>query len=160
MRNCFAVILLSLILSSPPSMTLTQQTDGVSPQDWWINIPSSPLEFNLFPNKRFLGLTNRSTGRVVQFTLGCVTQDGDKIRAVCKATVTKTDLAASSTAGQQLYFKDVSAYAEDRKCCDKASAKLAVVEVNFADGSTWKVDGNSSPCLPSHAKESSESRQR
>lgn len=146
MRNCLAVILLLLILSSSSSMSLTHQADVVTPQDWWFNVPSSPLEFSLFPNKRFLGLTNRSTGRIVQFALGCVTQDGDKIRAVCRATVTKTDLAASSTSGQQLYFKDVAAYSEDRKCCDKAKAKLAVVEVNFADGSTWKIDGISSPC--------------
>jgi hypothetical protein len=145
MRNCYAVALLLLILTAIPSINQGQQVGEVTSQEWWINVPSSPLEFKLFPNKRFLGLTNRSTGRVVQFRLGCVIQGRDLIRVVRKATVTKTDLAASGAAGQQFYFKDVSSYAEDRKCCAKENAKLAVVEVNFADGSTWKVNDTSTP---------------
>ena len=147
MQECLALILLSTVLSAAPPVS-TLQPVAVTPGGWWIDIPSAPLEFYPFPNNRFLGLTNRSKGRVVEFTLGCVTQDEDKVRVVCIATVTETDLAAAGTSGQQMYFKDVSAYAEDRTCCDKANAKLAVVEVTFADGSTWRVDGSSSPCLP------------
>lgn len=142
----YVVVTLLFILCSSPSELVVQQTEARSRAEWWINIPSSPLEFRLFPNKRFLGLANRSTGRVVEFTLGCVTQDGDKVRMVHQATATKTDLASNSASGKQLYFKDVSAYAQDRECCNKATAKLAVVRVTFADGSTWKVEGDFSPC--------------
>jgi hypothetical protein len=140
MRGHYFVLLIALFLNVVLITGQAQQVNGAKTQEeWWINLSSSPLEFKVFPNDRFLALFNRSGGHVVEFKLGCVIQNKGRARAISKTTGIKTNLAAASASGQQMYFKDVLSYAEETERCRKESAKLAVIEVVFADGAIWMV---------------------
>lgn len=102
----------------------------------WVNIASSPLEIRFTPSKRDGLLVNRSSGRVVQYRLGCVVNDSDlRIRVLKKLKPVRTQLET----GKAL-INSVSVHQLDMERCEKAASRLAVIEVIFQDGFAWRAN--------------------
>lgn len=102
-------------------------------EEWWINIPSSPLKLGLTENQRFVVLSNLSSSRIIQYRLGCIEEREGGFRVIGRLKATRTDLVTNQTIINPVGLD------EDKKGCDKKRGKIAVIEVEFADGSIWKA---------------------
>jgi hypothetical protein len=130
MRNHFRVLLL-VTVSAFSSSALPQS----APDELWTNIPSCPLKVTFTPSKLFTLLRNRSSGRIVRYRLGCAVdpRDGHGYRVLRKTAWISTNMEPGKV-GINLS----SVYSRIGRCAD-SGGHLAVVEVVFQDGATWKV---------------------
>lgn len=140
-RHSYGAVLLLLVAGVMLSISQAHQTDKAISEEWWINLPSSPLRIARTPNGRLMTLSNHSSNRITQYQLGCVIKESDKVKVVCKMNRQKTDLLPADSVKGEVYFESLDSREKHKERCDKKNAKLAVVEVIFADGSVWKVDG-------------------
>src|SRR5258705_4465310 len=92
-----AIIALALAIVAPGLNWAAAQSGQPEPQEWSLNVPSSPLQIGLSPSKRDMELFNRSSGHVNQYRLGCVRQVGESIGALRKFPVVKTNLPSGKT---------------------------------------------------------------
>lgn len=121
------------IFCTPPITVAQHATNSPTPQDFWVNLESSPLVFEINESRRVLYLSNYGLKRVSSYRLGCVSSTPAKVRILRKMPVTIADLEPN-----QWLLNSVYVYAKDKARCDKVQGKLAVVEVTFSDGTHWK----------------------
>lgn len=118
----------------------------------WINLPSSPLIIEEPQNKRLLLLSNISRDRIVKYVMGCVIKEPDVFRVICaekekSINISPPDLVRKISEQEILSIPDE---VSDR--CVQMKAKIAVIEVMFADGAGWKAKGLFSPCVKTETK--------
>jgi hypothetical protein len=131
MRRIAPLIVLILVITR---LTFAfHQQKSAPPEEWWANVPSSPLFMAGSPSKRDLSLENRSSGMIVSYTLGCVIQGGGRWRVLHRMN----NISTSLEPGKAL-LSSVSVYTKHRERCARKDARVAVVEVHFSDGSVWK----------------------
>jgi hypothetical protein len=128
-----SVIILAIFFTPPITVAQHPTNSPTTPQDFWVNLESSPLVFEINESRRVLYLYNYGLKRVSSYRLGCVSSTPGKVRILRKMPVTTADLEPN-----QWLLNSVYVYAKDKARCDKVQAKLAVVEVRFSDGSRWK----------------------
>lgn len=102
--------------------------------DWWLNVPSSPLRFERLPNARFVTLTNVSTGRVVRYQLGCVRRVGERYVVVDKLQEVPTDLSP-----REGHPANINGFLDEEKRCNAKRSRVSAVFATFADGATWRA---------------------
>jgi hypothetical protein len=134
------VVLLLLILMSASQRVEAQQSPpqlGQGALDaLWINLPSTPLRF--FANEAGNGysLNNYSIGYIIGYRLGCVSEQGDVFKVLSKRP--KQELALKPMSGSEVHGRAVivKGWIPFMPC---KKGKLTVIEVQFKDGSVWKV---------------------
>jgi hypothetical protein len=124
------VLILALPMTSMSWLAIARQS---ATEDLWFNVESTPLEVRISPNGRHLHLLNRSPGLITRYRLGCVRQRPE-MRVVRTLPVVKADLEAG-----KVLINSLSLYADNVERCSRDTGRLAVVEVNFRDGSVWKI---------------------
>ena len=127
------MIALALVIVAP-GLNLAAQSGQPEPEEWSLNVPSTPLQIGFSPSKRDMELLNRSSGHVNQYRLGCVRQAGEHTGVLRKFPSIKADLPS----GKAL-INSVTLYEEKVQDCRRDKAKFAVIEVSFRDGSIWKL---------------------
>ena len=128
-------ILVLIIASTSSNWSSATSLPQSGPEGLWINIPSSPLEVKFTSSKRDSLLVNRSSGRVVRYRLGCVSEaESSKLKVARKTPWVETDLESG-----KLVINSVSVHAQDLERCDNTNSRLAVVEVAFQDGFFWRA---------------------
>lgn len=80
-------------------------------------------------------LSNRSSGRIVRFRLGCVTGAAtNKVKVMRRSAPVNVDLGTDNG-----YAASISVHTGEMERCYKMNAQLAVIEVLFKDGFSWKA---------------------
>lgn len=118
----------------------TFQAEAGSQEQFWLNLPTSHLKIERSPNGRSLPLSNYSPKEAIKYWLGCVVKTNEKIKISNTRKRQAVSLPPIEAAMNQVSFIPLDLETNDVKRCTDKGAKLAVVEVTFADGSTWKVD--------------------
>jgi hypothetical protein len=133
-RKILAVIITIPIAIVSLGMNWTGKSPQAESQEWWLNVPSSPLEIRFSPSKRDMELFNRSSGHVTEYRLGCVREVGQSLKVLRKLPLVETNLETG-----KVLINSVTVYTDSVEVCTRDKAKLAVVEVSFRDGSIWRV---------------------
>jgi hypothetical protein len=132
LRSTFGIILLVTMTSLFSPSVQSQQKKF---EDLWISIPSSPLEIRFNSSRRYSLLNNRSSGRVVAYRVGCVIGDqAEKLKVVREAEPVATDLQPG-----KVLINSIRVHAGEMERCHEMKTQLAVIQVSFKDGSTWKA---------------------
>jgi hypothetical protein len=110
--------------------TINQSNDGL------MNLPSTPLKLSRSAGS-ILVVKNVSPSQVISFRIGCVLGEGEKIRILSKREESAVKLDPPNDKGMSRYI--FGAFHSPAEYCEPSEAKLAVVEVSFADGAKWMV---------------------
>ena len=129
-----AIIIFLVAMSPVCSMGQNRQSGKQGGEDWWINLPSSPLVFEANVSGRMLNLFNQGSKSIKRYRLGCVVEENGKLKISHKMAVAKTNLAPNKGLLNMTYV-----YADDKSRCERDRAKLSVIEVTFSGGSQWKA---------------------
>jgi hypothetical protein len=129
----FGLTLIVMVLASR-GISQVVVSPATEPQVWWLNVEASPLEVRFSPSRRDVELFNRSSGRVIQYRLGCVRVNGQRVKALHRLAIVGTDLGSNKS-----LINSTTVYMDSAHTCMQDKAKLAIVEVGFGDGSVWKV---------------------
>jgi len=115
------------------------QTSKATPEEWWINLPSSPLRIKRSANGRHVDLINSSSASINQYQLGCATIEVGKVRVQRKMKAQITNLLPADSVKGEVYFESLDSREKYKERCYKDNSKLAVIKVSFVDGSVWKA---------------------
>jgi len=133
-RGAFKILLL-IITSTSSAWTSATPLPQSGPESQWINIPSSPLEVRFTSSKRDSLILNRSSGRVVRYRVGCVSNaQTSKLKVARKTPWIDTDLESG-----KLVINSLGVHANDQSRCNNTNTRLAIVEVAFQDGFVWRA---------------------
>lgn len=116
------------------------QVDVRSQEQPWLNLPASPLRIERSPNGRFLTLSNYSSKKAIKYRLGCIVTTDNRIKIIGRMKVNIITLEPADAVTNLVSFVPFDIAENDVKRCSNKDAKLAVVEVTFADDSTWRMD--------------------
>lgn len=133
------VVLLLILLTASQRVAAQQPPQHLGQgalEALWINLPSTPLRF--FANEVGNGysLNNYSIGHIVGYRLGCVSAEGEGFKVLGKRP--KQALVLKPMSGKEVHGRAVivDAWLPFIPC---KKGKLTVVEVEFKDGSLWKI---------------------
>ncbi len=137
-RKIYLPFVLVLILLSASQEVAAQQPDQQPLDSLWINLPSTPLRF--FGNQAGNGYTlnNYSIGHVIGYRLGCVSQQGDRYKIHSKRTREAVSLKPMS--GSEVHGRSVVMMVGWLPFAPCKKGTLTVIEVQFKDGSVWKIN--------------------
>ena len=111
-----------------------------------MNLPSSPLRFDVAPQGYGYVLGNFSTGHVIRYRIGCVEEQKGKIAVLRQGKLQYTSLGPIDLNGDranrinysvETLVSGITHGFDVEKCQD--NTKTAVVEVEFEDGASWKA---------------------
>jgi hypothetical protein len=138
-HNLVLIIGMGLLLFIPMSLMSQSLSKGELEQKW-LNRPSAPLQFTAAPLGNVYAIGNRSDARVIRYQLGCVLAEGDAIRILNRRPDESVDLAPMDRTNKEVHSKMIfsSKGAWQQPFCE-STAKLAVLEVEFSDGGTWRI---------------------
>lgn len=100
--------------------------------------PSLPARIGYMPLGAYCTLENHSAKRIVRYRLGCVVEERSRIKILSKRKEEVSDLPPADSSKSRISFTALSVSRIKNKCVAKG-AKVAVVEVNFADGTAWNL---------------------
>ncbi len=137
-RKIYLLVVLVLILLSASQDGLAQQLDREPLESLWINLPSTPLRF--FGNQAGNGysLNNYSIGHVIGYRLGCVSQQGDRYKILSKRP--REEVSLKPMSGSEVHGRSVVMMVGWLPFVPCKKGTLTVVEVQFKDGSVWKIN--------------------
>lgn len=139
-RNIYLFVILLLILltasrecpAQPPPQLNQQPLEAL-----WINLPSSPLRF--FGNQTGDGysLNNYSIGYIVGYRPGCVSGEGERFKILSKRP--RKEIYLKPMSGNEVHGRSIVVMGWlPFLPCKKGT--LTVIEVQFKDGSVWKIN--------------------
>jgi len=131
-----AGVALALVVSSAYSGSAQTATGGCKQESWWRNVPEAPLSLAVSPNGRFLSIENSSAQAVRALRFGCVSDETGELEVLC--ILPEERLSKCLGSGRSI-FLEIAAFNEGRERCSSKRAKLAIVAVEFEDGSRWEV---------------------
>lgn len=140
MRLSFSLVFLFTLADWASILTWGTQTPPGQLPDWWVESGTSPLKIKQAQSGRWVILENQSSGRVIQYQLGCVLEHGARFHVVCKMKTEQTDLPPYVKSDQKIYsvvHRTLDGKEKDE--CEKIHGKLSVIKVWFADGSIWLI---------------------
>lgn len=133
----FAALSIGFILFLTPVLVFSCQENEVT-KKWVLNQPASPLKVTISDDGEDYSIKNYSSKHVRGYRLGCVVEEGNKIKIKRKASSRKVDIAALDASQSRVFGKAYTVYADkDFYPCVQTKTKLAVLEVAFSDGSSW-----------------------
>jgi len=141
LRKCFLRAVCLIAFATIPIYSQMQQSIPV-PKEWIVNLPSSPLSISPASKVKAVRFDSRSTGNIVGFRLGCVAETKDSFTILEVLKEQRINLPAAIGEGDidpQIIFMPISEFDGYRSRCEKANAKVAVIEVEFSDGGIWKA---------------------
>ena len=136
-RKIYLLLIHTLILLIASQGSLAQQPSQEPLESLWINLPSTPLRF--FGNESGDGysLNNYSIGYIVGYRPGCVSAQGDRFKILSKRP--KKELSLKPMSGNEVHGRAVVVRGWlPFLPCKKGT--LTVIEVQFKDGSVWKIN--------------------
>jgi hypothetical protein len=136
-KNTYLFIVLLLLLSSAAQQSPAQQPVQESLESLWINLPSSPLRFFANQNGDGYSLNNYSIGYIVGYRPGCVSARGERFKILSKRP--KKEVFLKPMSGNEIHGRAivVEGWLPFVPC---KKGTLTVIEVQFKDGSVWKVN--------------------
>jgi len=141
-----APFLIVAILLISPVATQAQKPQTDARQDWWFNIPTSPLVIQAESseggshNERRqygYGLKNVSSKAIRSYALGCVKNEEARVRFFVRAYYPKGRVLPGQViaGGQVTPGLTVAELVSDRGC---QGGRVAVTDVFFEDGTRWE----------------------
>lgn len=135
-----SLLILVSIGMVPPSITSqAYESDKTASEEYWLNLPSAPTIIVRGIKGQLLTLINYSPVRIIRYQLGWVIAEQGKIKITCKLGPQNTDLAPANIGKNDVHMVGLAYYDQVKECSHKVKAKLAVIEINFEDGSVWKA---------------------
>ena len=108
-------------------------TPGSEPV-WVFNFPKTPLEIRA-DGQRTYNLENKSKAKIKSYRLGCVRESTKKnVILVYRLASEEIEIAPGETWGIMGFHCN-----RDRTDCERKSARLTVIEVDFQDGTLWRA---------------------
>ena len=115
--------------------TLAQNTN-LNKDEFWLNLPESPLRIALTPNGRFFTIGNYSSKEVIKYKFGCVIIKDNRIKIIKRSRWFEVNLLPANLPNQvHAIFFEPSELSDDENFCEKA--KLIIIKVRFKDKSEW-----------------------
>jgi hypothetical protein len=107
---------------------------------WMINVPASPLIMQLNPRGDKVLVSNLTTLGIRGYREGCV-KKLDGVFESNQAFEWKSENFGPRSEDGRLdsWSAPVDGYAKKREVCTKVAGKIAVIEVEYQDGSHWIV---------------------
>ncbi|GEM_PF-5501217 len=140
MRRKHLLLICTLLTFGIPMLLRAQYLDNAALKTKWLNIPSAPLQFRAHPNGRNYAIANVSDARIVRYRVGCVVQEADGLKILSKRPAQEKDLAPLDRVKNEAASEIVmSSHGNWGKPFCEGEAKLAILEVAFADGGFWKI---------------------
>ena len=113
-----------------PSRATTPGSEPV----WVFNSPKAPLEIRA-DGQRTYNLENKSKAKIKSYRLGCVRESTKKnVILVYRLASEEIEIAPGETWGIMGFHCN-----RDRTDCERKSARLTVIEVDFQDGTLWRA---------------------
>jgi hypothetical protein len=100
-------------------------------ETWWLEIADSPIHNSLLQNERFLLLENVGSNTIVSYSLGCLAGPGQ----VMEWSVETLKMEIKPKWGNIRAVPDL--YDLRVRSCGEAG--LAVTQVAFSDGTSWRA---------------------
>jgi hypothetical protein len=101
---------------------------------WVFNFPKTPLEIRA-DGERTYNLENKSKAKIKSYRLGCVRESAKKnVILVYRMASEETEIAPGEAWGIMGFHCN-----RDRTECERKSARLGVIEVDFQDGTLWRA---------------------
>ena len=126
---------LCLAALSPISIDNQGKLATLTPTDQALNFASAPLKLVTYPNG--YNVTNTSKATILRYMLGCASEEAGKVKITYVLPAEQVSLAPGYQRGASTIDNPEESIFQ---CVTKRKLKLAVVEVYFADGATWKVE--------------------
>ncbi len=128
------ILVLLIVLVLVPVVIRAQASAPVtSDREQWVNLPGSPVLLTKSYKNRLLIAINKSKETLVKLRFGWVSQHNDEI-SIRLAVKPRETVVKSGTFVGVVWIDDLEA------CAAEKNLRLAVVEVNFEDGSSWKTE--------------------
>ena len=134
--RCLTQFVLMACVAAHPQTTKSPSraaTPGSEPV-WVFNFPETPLEIRA-DGERAYSLKNESKAKIKSYRLGCVRESTKKnVILVYRMTSEETEIAPGEAWGIMGFHCN-----RDRTECERKSARLGVIEVDFQDGTLWRA---------------------
>lgn len=115
---------------------------AASRSDLFFDRPNLPARIGYTPLGAYPTLENHSDKGVIRYRLGCVLEENGQLKIPAKRKEEVTDLPPANISKTSIPFTALS-LREIKKECSAKKAKIAVVDITFADGTTWKLEDDS-----------------
>ena len=138
--NLTKYILLVSLLITLPCLIVAQRSreEGIKAiESKLLDVPNAPYKLNASSNGRGYQFCNTSAIRIVRFRLGCVDKKKDELKILNEQPIADGDLAPANGKEVSCRFWDSNHGFFPGEACKKG--KLAVIEVELADGTAWKL---------------------
>lgn len=138
--NLTKYILFISLLIMLPCLIMAQQSreEGIKAiESKLLDVPNAPYKLNASSNGRGYQFCNASAVRVVRFRLGCVEKKNGELKILNERPFANGDLAPANEKEVSCRLWDSNHGFFPGEACKKG--KLAVVEVELADGAVWKL---------------------
>lgn len=109
--------------------------------EYWLNIGSCPLKINVNESGSpftSLFLENTAQSAIIDYQLGCVVEENGVIKIKAEKPVEKIEIKSSATTDNILYLPKSSHGNYLSSICSQPY-KVAIINLNFADGGTWTL---------------------
>jgi len=136
--TCSIMCLLSIIGTS------YQQGQEATPQIF--NAQSSPLKIGLTPNKEYIRIENDSDKTVTGYRLGCVVNENEEIKDKCVFEFKHANIKPIDQVKDLVFASVFGVEQSGLYYCKQTSTMLTAIEVNFDDGSSWKLEDKNVTC--------------
>lgn len=135
MMNRAFVLALTAVLFAHAQSAPSPSTNPRYPsaEVWTFNFPQAPLKISADGDRSY-SLRNTTKLATSTYRLGCVRRSDDSnFIVVHRMDVENTTIAPGKEWGVQAFHQN-----PEKRDCESRSARLTVIEVNFADGTVWQ----------------------
>ena len=116
-----------------------KQISSTCREDIFPDRTNSPARIGYMPLGAYCTLENHSDKRIVRYRLGCAIEENGRVKILNKKKEKAIDLPPADPSKSAFPFTYLS-IRQIKKCCTSKGAKIAIVEVTFADGSSWRPE--------------------
>lgn len=136
MLRHLTLIVLVLLSGCSHRLPSDKNLPGALPpeEEWWINLPSCPMEFRVTPNKRLVALVNIAGKPIKQFRFVCLSGEKENRRVLRMLPPERRQFGTNDA-----LFWGINVAGTELDPCRAGRLRTAVGEVQFEDGSIWKT---------------------
>jgi hypothetical protein len=131
MRLLYAFLL--LLIASLGAYPQAANPPSSATRTWVFNFPQAPLEIAADGDKEY-ALKSKAKVATKSYRLGCVRESAKANVIIYRMVPEVTKIEPGEAWGVMFFHHNL-----DRMDCERRTARLSVIEVNFEDGTQWRA---------------------